>query len=110
MPPLQGGSILLNSSYQARRDPNAMDIDALSYEKRLELRKEGKCYNCFKKGHLARDCPNRKGKKAQGTGGGQKKYRDPKEIARQIRALASEVEEDKKDELFATLEEEGGFL
>ena len=43
------------------RDLDAMDVDAmrtnkLSKEERDRLRKERKCFNCQKKGHLARDC------------------------------------------------------
>ena len=43
------------------RDPNAMDIDTmriskLSKKERDRLRKEHKCFNCKKKGYLARDC------------------------------------------------------
>ena len=43
------------------RDPDVMDIDAmwtnkLSKEERDRLHKECKCFNCEKKGHLARDC------------------------------------------------------
>ena len=43
------------------RDPDAMDVDAmrtskLSKEERDKLREECRCFNCQKKGHLARDC------------------------------------------------------
>ena len=43
------------------RDPDAMDVDAmctskLSKEERDRLHEERKCFNCKKKGHLARDC------------------------------------------------------
>ena len=43
------------------RNPDAMDVDAmrtnkLSKEERDRLREECKCFNCKKKGHLARDC------------------------------------------------------
>ena len=43
------------------RDPDTMDVDAmrtskLSKEKRDRLREERMCFNCQKKGHLARDC------------------------------------------------------
>ena len=42
-------------------DPDAMDVDAirtskLSKEEQDRLCKEHKCFNCKKKGHLARDC------------------------------------------------------
>ena len=42
-------------------DPDTMDVDAmrtskLSKEERDRLREERRCFNCQKKGHLARDC------------------------------------------------------
>ncbi|EIW84672.1 hypothetical protein CONPUDRAFT_30536, partial [Coniophora puteana RWD-64-598 SS2] len=38
-----------NRSHQ--RDPNAMDVDAIDFQKRKEYRKQGKCYLCHKTGH-----------------------------------------------------------
>ena len=37
------------------RDPNAMDVDAMSTEKRATLMRKGACFKCEKPGHLARD-------------------------------------------------------
>jgi len=37
------------------KDPNAMDIDAMSPEHQ-KLMKEGKCFNCEKQGHRSRNC------------------------------------------------------
>ena len=42
-----------NSSHT--KDPNAMDIDAMSPEHQ-KLMKEEKCFNCEKPGHRSRDC------------------------------------------------------
>ena len=41
------------------QNPNAMDIDRLTTEERTLLMKEGKCFKCWKQGHLSRDCPPR---------------------------------------------------
>jgi hypothetical protein len=38
----------------ARKDPNAMDIDALTMEKRGMLLRQGKCSHCRKTGHMAK--------------------------------------------------------
>jgi Zinc knuckle len=54
-----------NTYTRKRRDPNAMDVDAvrvlsLEQDKKQKLRKEGKCFLCEKQGHLMRDCPKKK--------------------------------------------------
>ena len=41
---------------QAARDPNAMDVDAITTEERRELLNKKACFNCRKEGHCARDC------------------------------------------------------
>jgi hypothetical protein len=47
------------------RDPNAMDTSstvrkAITEAEKKEHREKGKCFECSRQGHLARDCPNRK--------------------------------------------------
>jgi Zinc knuckle len=54
-----------NTYAKKRRDPDAMDVDAVwvlspEQEKKRKLRKEGKCFFCEKQGHLARDCPKKR--------------------------------------------------
>ena len=48
-----------------RRDPNAMDTSAgkaITEEQKAQFCKEGRCYECNKQGHMARDCPSKKSK------------------------------------------------
>jgi Zinc knuckle len=44
-----------------KRDPNAMDVDALTMEERGMLLRQGKCFRCKKTGHMAKDCPPEQG-------------------------------------------------
>jgi hypothetical protein len=45
-----------NNNNGNRRDPYAMDVDAMTTEERTSLMKQGKCFKCKQPGHLARDC------------------------------------------------------
>jgi Zinc knuckle len=54
-----------NTYTRKRRDPDAMDMDAVQVlspeqEKKRKLCKEGKCFLCEKQGHLAQDCPKKR--------------------------------------------------
>jgi hypothetical protein len=44
-----------------KRDPNAMDVDALTMEERGMLLRQGKCFRCKKTGHMVKDCPPEQG-------------------------------------------------
>ena len=48
-----------------KKDPNVMDVDALTFKKRQMLMKQGKCFKCRKMGHRAADCPGEEDKKGK---------------------------------------------
>jgi hypothetical protein len=66
------------------KDPNAMDVDAMSFEKRSILMKKGACFNCEEIGHLSKDCPSKK-KRIQSS-----KKSSLKDLVTQIRALTKD--------------------
>ena len=87
-------------------DLDAMDVDAmctskLSKEERDKLHEEHKCFNCKKKGHLARDC----WKKDSEYSGQKDKGKKPQSC---IRSTKVEVVDDQKsdNERPSTLKEE----
>lgn len=82
------------------KDPNAMDVDAMTMEERDEMMKAGLCFRCKKPGHVSRNCPNRNKappppppKKMKG-----------KELHAHVRALMAQMEEEDVEEF---LEESG---
>ncbi|KAF8968228.1 hypothetical protein BDZ97DRAFT_1916075 [Flammula alnicola] len=93
-----------NFTRPAPRDPNAMDIDAMSVEERTELMRKGACFFCKEQGHRAADCPKKKGKQPT------KKYEPPakkkynaKDAHAHIRALIEDMEEEEQNDLFGRL-------
>jgi hypothetical protein len=103
------------------RDPNAMDIDAInttinamSYEERSEFLKKGLCFNCKQPGHISRDCPKKDPRRSTSnavnaprysqnkSSSGFAKKPDAKEMARYIRTL----NKDEQDELFDEVEKD----
>lgn len=86
-----------------RRDPSAMEIDALSYEERTALMRKGACFKCKKTGHMAKDCPP----------GGNRNPQTPrkmtaKDLAAQIRAM-TKGEREEFANLMMNEKEETGF-
>ena len=49
-----------NYRKKEERDPNVMDVDAMSIEEWDSLMKRGVCFKCKKPGHRARDCEEKK--------------------------------------------------
>jgi hypothetical protein len=83
-----------------KKDPNVMDIDRMTVDKRTHLMKEGKCFRCKLFRHLSRDCPT-KGQNTTPTTMTPKWT--GKSAASHIRALIASMSEEEKK----ALEEEG---
>jgi hypothetical protein len=86
------------------RDPNAMDVDAMSIEKRDEMMKKGLCFNCEGQGHLSRDCPQKKG---GGRTPNTPKKMGAKELYTHIRSLTALMSQDEKEQFYDEAEKEG---
>ena len=72
------------ASSSNRKDPNAMDIDTMTMEKRTYLMKQGLCFKCKGRGHLARDCK------------GKKKDTSPKKNINDIHAMLMALTDEEK--------------
>jgi hypothetical protein len=86
-----------------RKDPNAMDVDALTTEKRDEAMKKGLCFGCGKPGHLNRDCPDKK----KTTTPPPPKKMAGKELYAHIRSLTAVMSEEEKEKFYKEAEDEG---
>ena len=78
-----------------KKDPNAMDIDAMTTEQRTEAMKKGLCFGCGKHGHLNKDCPDKKGKKNEEKKEEKKKWTS-KELQTHVRALFDTMDDEEK--------------
>ena len=78
----------------SKKDPNAMDVDAMTTEQRTEAMKKGLCFRCGKHGHLNKDCPDKKGKKEEKKD--EKKKWTSKELQMHMQALFDTMDENKK--------------
>ena len=87
-----------------QKDPNAMDVDAMSIEEQNELIKKGACFRCKKTGHLRKDCLKRN--KTTGNTQEVQKKMTPKEMYKHIQSLTAQLNDEEKMEFFKA-EEEG---
>ena len=94
-----------------KKDPNAMDVDLLSTEKRDEAMRKGLCFGCGKHGHLNRDCPDKKKSTraytpTPSTSSPPKKM-NAKELYAHIRSLTAQMDDDEKERFYDEAEKEG---
>jgi len=90
----------------SKKDPNTMDMDIMTVEKRERCMKSGLCFKCEKKGHLGRDCPPKEDKKAPTASFSPRKMKG-KDAHTHIKALVALIDEDEKEALLKAAEEEG---
>ena len=88
-----------------KKDPNAMDIDAMLMEKKAALMRKGACFICKETGCLAQDH-----KKQMEKGSDLPQKMKGKELHAPIRALLAQMKEDDKEEFFADAEKQGFWL
>lgn len=81
---------------KGRKDPDAMDVDAMTTEKRTALMKKGLCFVCEKPGHLAKEHKDR-------NFGNEKKEETKTPKRRDIRKLHAHLQtlsQEEREELF----------
>jgi len=88
----------LPRTQRRERDPDTMDVDALSFEEKADLMKKGACFNCRKQGHHSRDCPTKKDRPTNTK-------KSPAEAARFIRSLLAKYSANKEEELRKAFED-----
>jgi hypothetical protein len=87
--------------YKEEKDPNAMDIDAMSMEKRLALMKKGACFKCEKPGHMARDHDEYVKREKKENARGSTSFLPKKKTIGEIHALLQALSDDETKELMA---------
>ena len=99
-----------------KKDPNAMDVDALTAEKRTEYMKKGLCFNCGKSGHLSKDCGEKKKPPsyaptwtlaASSSTPIPPKKMSLKELYAHVRSITDQMDEKEKEAFYEEAEKEG---
>ena len=91
-----------------KKDPNAMDVDLLSTEKRDEAMRKGLCFGCGKHGHLNQDCPDKKKTtRAYTPIPSTSKKMNAKELYAHIWSLTAQMDDKEKERFYDEAEKEG---
>ena len=91
-----------------KKDPNAMDVDLLSTEKRDEAMRKGLCFGCGKHRHLNWDCiDKKKTTRAYTPIPSTSKKMNAKELYAHIRSLTAQMDEEEKERFYDEAEKEG---
>ncbi len=109
---------LFQQNNALQKDPNAMDVDALSIKQREEVLRTWACFKCGKIGHLARDQsfhPRYEGQGGWGGNAGQpgqpgmpgKTWTKGKDLLAHIRSLTAGLSAEEHEELMKGAEESG---
>jgi Ty3 transposon capsid-like protein/Zinc knuckle len=92
----------------SQKDPNAMDVDAMTTQERDDIMKKGLCFECKQPGHISRNCPRKnQGRTPPQTPPPQNKKWKGKELHAHIKALVAQMEDDDINTFFEESAKEG---
>jgi hypothetical protein len=101
-------------------DTSAATRKAVTEQDKEKHRAEGRCYQCSRRGHLARDCPDKKTKVRATSEDGEEEETPPKPPpkekkekpvqVKELAALIKKLGEEDYDALMANMAEDEGFV
>ena len=91
----------------SQKDPNAMDVDAMTAQEREDIMRKGLCFFCKKPGHISKFCPDKgQGRSPPPPTQAPRKWKG-KELHTHIKALVAQMEADDVNEFFEESAKEG---
>jgi len=101
----RGGNLRAFARTTPRRDPNAMDVDAITTDKRNQLMKSGSCFKCEKPGHRAKECPEKRNQNQNSYRNQTFQKTSTKDTYRNIRSLLAQHSPEEEAEIMKMAEE-----